>query len=71
MGISDQDAKDIVRRMSLITRWLLWLFRRRLNRELFSPLLNRAYERRVISSEQLHALHHHCDWTQNGVMGSL
>lgn len=63
------DALDITRRMPLFTRILLWFFGRRLNRDLFSPVLCRAHERQEISSRQLHALAHHFDPTQRGTVG--
>ncbi len=65
------DATDLVQRMPMLTRVLLKVFRRRLNRDLFSPLLCRAYERSEITSHQLHALHHHFDPTQTGVIGKV
>jgi hypothetical protein len=63
------DARDLVERMPWLTRLVLRCFGRRLNRDLFSPVLNRAYERRVISSQQLHELHRHFDPTQRGTVG--
>jgi hypothetical protein len=62
-------AKDIASKMPWFTRLLLRLFARRLNRGLFSPLLNRAYSLGYINSEQLHVLHSQLDPTQDGVVG--
>lgn len=65
------DAQDLQRRVSWFTWVLLLFFARRLNRELFSPVLNRARERGVITSRQLHELHHQFDPTQRGVVGRI
>lgn len=65
------DVRDLVERTPLMTRILVRVFRRRLNRDVFSPLVNRAYERGVISSHQLHVIHHQMDPTQRGFVGQL
>jgi sterol desaturase/sphingolipid hydroxylase (fatty acid hydroxylase superfamily) len=54
-----------------LTRMLMRVFRRRLNRDVLSRLMNRCYERGVINSHQLHAIHHHMDPTQSGYIGKL
>lgn len=63
------DGKDIRNRMRPMTRLILRLFRRRLNADLLSPVILRAYERGLINSHQMHALAHHFDPTQKGTIG--
>lgn len=63
------DATDIPAKMPRVTRIVLRLFGRRLNRDVFAPLLGRAHERQEISSRQLHVLAAQFDPTQGGVMG--
>lgn len=65
------DSKDIQGRMSWFTALLLRLFARRLNRDLFFPVLGRAHERGIITSRQLHSLHSQFDPTQRGVVGRI
>jgi len=71
MPFEDRDAVDLKNRMRPLTRVVLRVFGRRLNRDLFYPVLGRAYERGVINSHQLHALHHHFDPTQSGAVGQV
>jgi hypothetical protein len=62
-------ARDINSRMSLLTKLLLRVVARRLNRELFAPVILRACERGVINSYQMHELCADFDPTQRGVVG--
>ncbi len=65
------DPKDLIGKMSPVTRLLLHVFRRRLNHELMSPFLCRAHERGVINSHQMHEMAKHFDPTQKGLIGQL
>ena len=65
------DAPQMAQTTSRMTRWIIRLFGRRLNREIFSRVCNRAYERGVINSHQLHEIHHQFDPTQDGLIGFL
>jgi hypothetical protein len=67
--IDELHTRDLVHRIPLFTRLILRLFRRRLNRDVFYPVLGRAYETGAIDWRQLHELHHHFDPTQHGVVG--
>lgn len=62
-------AQDIVARMPLFTRVLLRIFARRLNRDVFFPIVARAHERGVIQSYQLHEILADFDPTQKSVVG--
>jgi hypothetical protein len=62
-------GRDIARRMPMLTRVVLLLFARRLNRDVFYPVLARAKERGVIDSRQWHELHADFDPTQRGAVG--
>jgi len=70
-GFDPLDAQEMAQKTPLLTRWLLRAFRRRLNRDVLSRLMNRAYEWGVINSHQLHEIHHHMDPTQNGFIGRI
>lgn len=66
------DASDIVDKMPMFTQILLWVFGRRLNSGLFSPVILRAHERGLINSNQMHSLLAQFDPTQHkGVVGMI
>lgn len=69
--MNTQHTTDVVSRASWVTRLLLRTFARRLNREVFSPTLNRLHETGRIDSRVLHEAHRHFDPTQDGVVGRL
>lgn len=64
-----QHSIDLAARCSFGTRVLLCMFGRRLNREVFSPVVNRAYQRGVINSKAMHDLCADFDPTQPGTVG--
>lgn len=70
-GFDVHDVKDMQRGVSWLTGLLLRLFARRLNREVFYPVLARAHERRIITSRELHSLHSQFDPTQRGLVGRI
>lgn len=64
-----QHSIDLAGRMPFSTRILLALFGRRLNRDVFSPIVNRAYSRGAINSKALHEIARDFDPTQPGAVG--
>lgn len=71
MGMTWDHTKDVARRAGFVTRVVLRVFGRRLNREVFSPTLCRLHETGVIDSRVMHATAHHFDPTQRGVVGTI
>jgi hypothetical protein len=69
MNVRLDHSRDIATRMPRVTRFLLWLFARRLNRDVFYPVVARAHERGVINSYQLHEVLADFDPTQRGAVG--
>jgi len=65
------DGPQMAQTTPQFTRFLLRLFARRLNRDVFYRVLARGYERGVINSAQLHTLHSQFDPTQNGLVGLI
>lgn len=64
-------ARDIARKASWFTRALVWMFGRRLNRELMAPVILRAYERGRLNSVQQHELCADFDVSQPGAAGFM
>lgn len=62
-------SRDFAKHISWLTRLLLRVFARRLNREVFNPIIARAHERGIINSHQLHELLVDFDPTQQGAVG--
>jgi hypothetical protein len=64
------DAAQMASTTPAVTRWIVRLFARRFN-HVASRVFSRAWERGVITSEQMHYLCAQFDPTQSGVVGML
>lgn len=65
------DGRDMADRCSWVTRLILLVFGRRLNRDVFFAVLGRALERGIIHNHQFYILHRQFDPTQKGLVGLI